>query len=89
MLNNEQRITAIKKRLETLEPTFINIIDDSAQHAGHTSAQGGGHFTLEIAAAIFTGKTPVTCHRLIYDAIGNLMGSEIHALSIKITRPSL
>lgn len=85
MISNEQRIIAIKKRLEALDPTFINIIDDSAKHAGHAGAQSGaGHFTLEIASAEFTGKTPVACHRMIYDAIGNLMGSEIHALSIKL-----
>lgn len=85
MMTNEQRIAAIKKRLETLEPTFIKVIDDSGKHAGHTgAASGAGHFTLEIAAAAFSGKNPIACHRIVYDAIGNLMGSEIHALSIKL-----
>lgn len=84
-MTNEQRLIAIRKRLDVLEPSFINIIDDSAKHQGHLGAQSGaGHFTLEIAAPVFMGKTPLACHRLIYDAIGNLMGSEIHALVIKL-----
>ena len=83
MLSNEQRIIAIQKRLAVLEPSFIKVIDDSAKHVGHAgAASGAGHFTLEIAAPIFKGKTPITCHRLIYDAIGNLKGREINALTI-------
>ncbi len=85
MLTNEQRIIAIRKRLDALEPTFMNITDDSAKHRGHAGAQsGGGHFSLEISAPVFAGKTPLTCHRMIYDALGNLMDTEIHALSIKV-----
>lgn len=84
-MNNQQRIQAIKNRLQALEPTELNIIDDSHKHIGHAGAQSGaGHFTLEIASAEFKGKNAVACHRLIYAAIGNLMGPEIHALSIKL-----
>jgi len=84
-MTNEQRIIAIQKRLAVLEPSFINVIDDSAQHSGHAGAQSGaGHFTLEISSPLFSGKTLVARHRMIYDAIGNLMGPEIHALSIQL-----
>ena len=84
-MTNEQRIIAIQKRLAALEPSFINIIDDSAKHIGHAGASSGaGHFTLEISAPAFEGKTSIACHRMIYDAIGNLMHSEVHALAIKM-----
>ena len=85
MMNNEQRIIAIQKRLQTLDPLSLNIIDDSQKHIGHEGAKNGaGHFTVEINSPQFKGKTAVACHRLIYGAIGNLMGAEIHALAIKL-----
>lgn len=85
MMTNEQRIDAIKKRLQVLDPLTLQVIDDSHKHVGHEGAKNGaGHFTLEILSQQFEGKTAVACHRLIYDAIGNLMGPEIHALAIKL-----
>lgn len=66
---------------EKFQPTFLNIIDDSAKHAGHAGAQQGGHFTVEISSAAFAGKSSLESHRLIYAA---LTGLPIHALAIRI-----
>lgn len=67
-----------------LHPISIEIDDDSALHAGHAGARlGGGHFRLRIVAECFRGKTTVARHRLVYDALGELMRTRIHALAIQ------
>lgn len=87
-MNNQQRIEVITQRLtDTLNPTQLSVIDDSARHAGHAGAQTGmGHFILNIAANKFTDINDITAHRLIYQALGDLMQTDIHALSINILR---
>jgi BolA protein len=88
MMNSEERITMIKDRLnQSLSPASIDIIDDSHKHAGHASAKGGGHFTITVVAQEFEGKSLIQRHRMVYDAIGDGMKSEIHALSIKAKTP--
>jgi BolA protein len=85
MTINQQRTTLIRERLEAaLQPSQLEIIDDSAQHVGHAGATGGGHFTINIASPEFTHKSMLQCHRLVYEALGDAMQSEIHALSINI-----
>jgi BolA protein len=85
---NSSRIEMIRQRLEAqLAPQSLEIIDDSHQHAGHSSAGGMGHFTVKICAAAFEGKSPLQRHRLVYDAVAELMQTEIHALSIHATAP--
>lgn len=69
---------------EALAPTRLELIDDSHQHAGHAGAGQGGHFTLRIAAPGFAGKRQIECHRMIYAALGELMQTDIHALSIDL-----
>lgn len=70
-------------------PQLIEIIDDSASHAGHAGARsGGGHYYVTIIADAFTGKTPVQRHQLIYQALGDMMKQEIHALGINALSPS-
>jgi len=77
------RVALIEERLRTaLAPVSLDIIDDSATHAGHAGAKDGGHFTVRIVSAAFAGKTPIQRHRLIYAALADLMHREIHALSI-------
>jgi BolA protein len=71
-----------------LEPTQLDIRDDSAQHAGHVGAREGGHFSIRIASARFVGLGPVARHRLIYAAVAPLMGRDIHALSIDARLPA-
>lgn len=71
-------------------PTELNIIDDSWQHAGHAGAaeHGGGHFSVEITAEAFAGKSRVECHRLIMAALRPMFSSDIHALSISARAPA-
>lgn len=81
-------IDAMRERLATLAPLFIEVIDDSALHAGHAGARsGGGHFRLAIVSPMFAGCSTMQRHRLVYDALGSLMKREIHALSISATSP--
>jgi len=68
-----------------LAPTRLIITDDSDAHRGHAGHDGAGesHFTVEIAAAAFAGLSRVAKQRLVYDALGDLMTTRIHALIIK------
>jgi BolA protein len=78
----------IHQRLATLAPEQIDLIDDSAKHAGHAGARdGGGHYRLRIVAPAFAGLRIMQRHRLVYDALGPLMKREIHALSIEAFAP--
>lgn len=71
-----------------LQPQKIEIRDDSQQHAGHEGAKsGGGHFAITIVSAQFQGKNSVQRHQMIYQALGNMMKKEIHALSIRAFTP--
>lgn len=87
MLTNQERITAIRERLQKLQPEKLQVIDESQQHVGHAGAQSGaGHFALVIRSELFKEKSLVESHRMIYDALGDLMEHEIHALKIKIEK---
>ena len=84
-----------RQTIETLlrqqfSPTFIEVKDESAHHVGHAGAKqsGGGHFALTIVADAFTGLTKVQRHREIYAALGNEIGTSIHALSIQAFAPN-
>ena len=81
-------IDAMRASLATLEPSSLEIIDDSAKHAGHAGARsGGGHYRLTIVSPRFAGCRTMERHRLVYDALGPLMKREIHALSINAKAP--
>lgn len=82
----EARIEAIRQRLvAALTPTLLEIVDDSHRHARHAGARDGrGHFIVHIASPAFQGLSPVARHRAVYDALGDLMQTDIHALSIRI-----
>ena len=86
---NLARIDQIRSRLESaLNPMSLDIRDDSAMHAGHAGAQGGaGHYTVFIRADAFHGVRRLQRHRLVYDAVADMMPGEIHALSINATAP--
>ncbi|MEO5860919.1 MAG: BolA family protein [Burkholderiales bacterium] len=78
----------MRQRLISLEPHSVGIVDDSAAHAGHAgAASGGGHYQLTIVSQRFAGKTQLARHRLIYQALGDLMQRHIHALSITAYPP--
>jgi len=83
------RIQQIRERLTAaLAPVSLEIEDQSHLHAGHAGARGGGgHFEVHIVSAAFEGKAPLARHRLVYDALGDMMQKEIHALSIKAATP--
>lgn len=77
----EQQITA------TLQPTHLQVIDESADHAGHMGANAEGygtHFRVRIASPAFAGKTRVAKHRLVYDSVQNFIDQGLHALAIEI-----
>jgi BolA protein len=84
-----ERVAFIQARLsEVFSPQSLNIVDDSAKHAGHASAGGAGHFTVEIVSDAFNDKSLIQRHRLVYDALSDAMNTEIHALSIKASTPA-
>ncbi|GAB4263905.1 MAG: BolA family transcriptional regulator [Methylomicrobium sp.] len=80
----------IRKLLnDALKPEQLEILDNSAAHAGHVGAQsGGGHYHVTIVADAFEGKTLVQRHQLIYQALGDMMKQQIHALGINAMTPS-
>jgi len=77
----------VRERLAVLSPLQLELIDDSALHAGHAGAGSGGHYRLLIVSPQFAGKTTLQRHRIIYDALGELMQCRIHALSIRSLAP--
>ena len=79
----------IRQRLAALEPLSIELTDESAQHAGHSGwREGGGtHWRLAIVSPQFTGQNAVARHRMVYQAIGELMHNPIHALAITASTP--
>ena len=77
----------IKTRLAALNPISLEIQDDSAQHVGHAGNSGGGHFTLKIVSSQFSQKSQIIRHRLIYQALTDLIPQQIHALSILAISP--
>ncbi|WP_353571388.1 BolA family protein [Candidatus Albibeggiatoa sp. nov. BB20] len=82
------RIQLIQDKITAaLSPTHFNIVDNSAQHAGHASAKGGGHFEVTIISEQFAGLSLVKRHQLVYSVVQDLMNTEIHALSIKAYTP--
>ena len=84
-MNTIERMT---ERLAVLAPAHLDIGDDSALHAGHEGARGGGgHYQLTIVSDQFAGKPTLARHRMVYDALADLMQKEIHALSIKAATP--
>ncbi len=86
---SEQRVAAIRRLLgAALEPQSLEISDDSHMHAGHPGARDGrGHFSVTIVSNVFEGKRPLARHRLVYNALGTLMQTDIHALAIEALTP--
>lgn len=86
---NESRMERMRELVSAaLNPELLEIIDDSARHAGHAGAKTGlGHFKMKIASAAFTGKTSLARHRLVYQSLGDMMKTDIHALNIDARLP--
>ena len=78
----------IERSLAPLAPESLEIVDESAAHAGHAGARsGGGHYRLVIVAQAFEGKSPQLRHRMVYAALGPMLQHDIHALAIKAYAP--
>ncbi len=84
-----ERIALIRTRLEqAFAPESIEIVDDSHRHAGHAGAKDGrGHFRVRIVSRHFIGTKTLERHRMVYAALGNLMQTDIHALSVTALGP--
>ena len=84
----EQRIQRMQEKLHAaLAPHTLTIIDESAPHQGHAGAATGlGYFAITIGSKAFAGKGLVECHRLVYQALGEMMQTDIHALRIIIAQ---
>jgi BolA protein len=80
---------AMRERLDALRPVALDLRDESAQHAGHAGSRpsGGSHWHLAIVSEAFRGKSAVARHRMVYEALGDLMQSDIHALRIEASAP--
>jgi BolA protein len=81
--------TEMLRRLDALNPTRIELIDDSDKHRGHGghNPAGESHFSLLIESDAFTGKSRVERQRMVHQALGELVGNRVHALSIKAKAP--
>ena len=88
-MTSDPRLEKLRSRLQAaLAPEELEIIDETAKHAGHAgAASGGGHYLLHIVADAFEGKSPIQRHRLVFDAVGDMMHTDIHALSIQAKTP--
>lgn len=77
------------KLTEAFQPSRLEITDDSHKHAGHAGAQPGGetHFTVEIVAAAFAGKSRVERQRLVYAALADELRDRVHALALRTKAP--
>ena len=82
----------LQQRLnDVLAPQSLEVIDESHQHHGHAGANGSGfgtHFRVRITSHLFTGKSPVARHRLVYDALQDFMDQGLHALAIEAQAPA-
>jgi len=89
-LPREERVDAIRAAIEAaLAPVSLEIEDESHRHAGHAgAADGRGHFRVDVVSEAFAGLGPIARHRAIYAAVGELMTTDIHALSIRARTPS-
>jgi BolA protein len=83
-------VERIRERLlGALAPLQLDIEDESAAHAGHAGAQsGGGHYRVTVVSTAFSGLTRVARHRLVYDALRDLMQRDVHALALSLVTPA-
>lgn len=84
-----ERVQRIREALiAELAPDEIDVIDESHKHIGHAGARSGlGHFAVVIRSARFAGHSLLERHRLVYDALGDMMRTDIHAVSIRALAP--
>ena len=79
----------IRSRLAALEPLSLDLVDESEAHRGHAGYREGGntHWRVAIVSPRFAGASTVARHRMVYQALGNLLNNPIHALAITARAP--
>jgi len=83
-----ERVARLRAALEQeLAPTWLDITDESAAHAGHAGAREGGHFRVSLVSAAFRGQPQIERHRLVYAAVAPLLHGDVHALNIRALAP--
>jgi len=86
---NGERVERIRAALQVLAPSTLQVVDESHRHAGHEGARDGrGHFAVEIVSDAFDGLASLARHRRVYEALGTMMQTDIHALSIRARTPA-
>ena len=85
---NSDLTQEIRSRLQSFNPSLLKLEDDTATHAGHIGNEGGGHFNLKIVSSQFLEKSQIMRHRMIYQALADLIPQKIHALSILAIAPN-
>lgn len=89
MSGGELRDTIVRRLEQHFAPQRLEVLDESAAHAGHAGAAGGGgHFRAVVVSEAFDGLPRVERHRLVYDALRDLMPQRIHALALRTLTPS-
>ncbi len=88
-MKDQRRVDMIRERLETaLSPRSVHVVDESHWHTGHAGARDGrGHFSVTVVSAAFDDKSLIQRHRMVYEALGDAMQTDIHALSIDARTP--
>ncbi len=88
-MTNAERAARIERLLRAaLDPESLAVVDQSHLHEGHAGARDGrGHFLVEIVARAFEGRAPLERHRMIYQALGEMMTTDVHALAIRARTP--
>lgn len=86
---NAARVARMEQLLQAaLSPLQLEVVDDSARHAGHAGARDGrGHFNVHVVSAAFAGLRPLARHRAVYAALGDMMQTDIHALGVQAQTP--
>jgi len=88
-MSKERAATIEELLIAAFAPTELLVKDQSHLHAGHAGAQEGkGHFEVKIVSDKFAGQSRITRHRMVYDALGTFIDSDIHALKINAVSPS-
>jgi BolA protein len=83
-----QVVAQLRSALEqAFAPATLEILDDSAAHAGHPGASAGGHYRVTLVAEAFRGRSPLERHRLVYAAVAPLFQGAVHALNIVARTP--
>ena len=85
MTRKKNRVLAIRARLiAAFAPTELEVVDESDKHKGHPGARDGrGHFSVKIISPRFAGRKPIERHRMVFAALGNMLETDIHALSVR------